>query len=53
MQLVCVFVLLFGHKQVAFKDGIIVHENASGQTQSATTATNSDSKNDGKYLRLL
>ena len=35
------------HKQVAFKDGIIVHENASGQTQSATTATNSDSKNDG------
>lgn len=35
------------HNQVAFKDGIIFHENASGQTQSATTATNSDSKNDG------
>ncbi|EHY92750.1 hypothetical protein SSME_10740 [Staphylococcus saprophyticus subsp. saprophyticus KACC 16562] len=35
------------HDQVAFKDGIIVHENASGQTQSATTATNLDSKNDG------
>ena len=35
------------HDQVAFKDGIIVHENASGQTQSATTPTNLDSKNDG------
>ncbi|NWK85474.1 hypothetical protein HYE69_11715 [Staphylococcus sp. GSSP0090] len=35
------------HDRVAFKDGIIVHENATGQSQSTATATNSDSKNDG------